>query len=197
MSAASTARVMGYDQEMRASSPPSVVELYQDHARFVWRRLQQMGVRESELEDALQEVFVVAFRNLTNFDPSRAKITTWLFGIALNVARNSVRGLRRREAYLEYDSEPHAEAWHGTPEELLCHRQRQELLAELLAALPLEHRTTFVLFELEGMTGNEIAEQMQVPVGTVRSRLHHARKYFETALTNRVEAERLAGALVP
>lgn len=196
MSAASTARVTGDDQPMRGSSPPSIVELYRDHARFVWRRLQQMGVRESELEDALQEVFVVAFRNLANFDPSRAKPTTWLFGITLNVARNSVRGLRRLEAHLEYDSEQQAATCHG-PEELLCHRQRQELLTELLAALPLEHRTTFILFELEGMTGNEIAEQMQVPVGTVRSRLHHARKYFETALNNRTEAERLAGALVP
>jgi RNA polymerase sigma-70 factor, ECF subfamily len=163
----------------------------------VWRRLQQMGVRESELEDALQEVFVAAFRNFSYFDPRRAKPTTWLFGIALDVARNSNRGQRRREAYLEYDSEPHVEAWCGTPEELLCHRQRQGLLAELLAALPLEHRTTFVLFELEGMSGDEIAEQMQVPVGTVRSRLHHARKCLEIALTKRAEAERLAGAPVP
>lgn len=197
MSAASPARVPGHDQEMRSGSSPSIVELYQDHARFVWRRLQQMGVRESDLEDALQEVFVVAFRNLATFDPHRAKPTTWLFGIALNVARNLTRGLRRSEAHLEYTSEPQAEARHGSPEELLCHRQRQELLAKLLAALPLEHRTTFVLFELEGMSGNEIAEQMQVPVGTVRSRLFNARKYLETALTDHAEAERLAGALVP
>lgn len=197
MSATSTAQTEGTEAETRSPSPPNVVELYRVHATFVWRRLQQMGLRPSELDDALQEVFVVAFRNLDTFDPNRAKATTWLFGIALNVARNFNRGQRRREAHLEHDAEPQTEAAHGNPEELLCHRERRNLLAELLAALPIEHRTTFVLFELEGLNGNEIAEQMQVPVGTVRSRLHHARKYLEAALTHRSEALCPAGALVP
>lgn len=176
---------------------PSVVDLYQTHAPFVWRRLQQMGVRASDLEDALQEVFVVAFRNWATFDPNRAKPTTWLFGIGLNVARNFTRGQRRREAHLDRDAEPHIEPASGNPEDSMCRRQSQELLEQLLSELPLEHRTTFLLFELEGMSGAEIAEQMQVPEGTVRSRLFHARKHLEAALARRAGAERLRGVFTP
>jgi RNA polymerase sigma-70 factor (ECF subfamily) len=185
MSATSSALTLVNAESERAYSPPDIVDLYNAHGRYVWRRLQQMGVHECDLEDALQEVFVVAFRNVKNYDPNQAKVTTWLFGIALNVARNVTRGTRRREAKLDRDALPQDAVAGGTPEELLAHRQRQALLAELLATLPLEHRTTFVLFELEGLNGNEIAELMQVPVGTVRSRLFHARKTIESSLIER------------
>lgn len=197
MSATSSALTLGNADTERVDSPPDIVALYQDHGRFVWRRLQQMGVHEYDLEDALQEVFVVAFRNAAQFDPRQAKVTTWLFGIALNIARNITRGTRRREAKLNRDALPQDAIAHSTPEELVAQRQRQTLLTELLDALPLEHRTTFVLFELEGLSGNEIGELMQVPVGTVRSRLFHARKSIETGLANRTEGNSFRGAHRP
>ena len=197
MSASSSALTMGHVESERTHSPPGIVELYHEHGRYVWRRLQQMGVHAYDLEDALQEVFIVAFRNAKDFDPNRAKAKTWLFGIALNVARNMTRGTRRREAKLNRDALPQDAIANGTPEELMAQRQRQTLLAELLDALPLEHRTTFVLFELEGLNGNEIAELMQVPVGTVRSRLFHARKAIESSLAERKNDKSLKGAPRP
>jgi RNA polymerase sigma-70 factor (ECF subfamily) len=197
MSTVSTVVAERVESDAGPSAPQSVVDLYQAHAQFVWRRLQQMGVHTSDLEDALQEVFVVAFRNWANFDPNRAKPRTWLFGIGLNVARNFNRGQRRREAHIDRDAEPHAEPTVLTPEDALCRRQSQGLLEQVLGELPIEHRTTFVLFELEGMSGMEIAEQMAVPEGTVRSRLYHARKHLEAALARHAETERVAGVITP
>jgi RNA polymerase sigma-70 factor (ECF subfamily) len=159
-----------------------IMALYAAHSPFVWRRLQQLGVCASDLEDAMQDVFVAAFRNWSQFEPARAKATTWLFGICHNVARNLARGQRRRERHLDRDAEPHAEPATDTPEESFRRLQSQTLFDELLAALSVEHRTTLLLFEIEGMSGREISEEMQVPEGTVRSRLQHARRQLETAL---------------
>lgn len=152
---------------------PDVGGLYRDHADFVWRSLQHLGVRDGDLEDALQEVFVVVHRKLRGFD-RRSRMTTWLFGICLRVAAR-----QRRRAYFRRETQsadPPERIEATTPEDRALSLERQRLLERALSRLSLEQRAIFVLFEIEGRPCQEIAELLGVPVGTVYSRLHKARK---------------------
>ena len=155
--------------------PMSFDAVYAAHADFVWRCLQRLGTPSADLEDALQEVFMVAHVRLGDFDPNRALMTTWLFGICSNVARSMRRRHGRRSRSSESrPPEPPA----PTPEEELQRAQTRERLLLILDALPAPLRATFVMFEVEGKSCTEISELCGVPLGTVHSRLHKARRRF-------------------
>ena len=155
-------------------------ELFVAHASFVARFLARLGVRPADLDDLVQEVFLVAHRH-GGFTPDRGRATTWLAHIATRVASNARRTLRRRheeqddEALTEHRSpgaDPHQSA------------ETTESLARVeraLGALEIEQRAIFVLFEVEGESCEAIALGLGVPVGTVHSRLHKARKDFQRA----------------
>lgn len=149
--------------------------VYDAYAPFVWRSLQRMGVPESDLEDALQEVFIVVHRKLDQYDAERAKLSTWLFGITLNVARKH-RSRGRLTLGADVDATP---SERPTQEVELQRRQQAERLNLVLGKMRPEHSATFVLFELEGLSCQEIADLTGVPVGTVYSRLHKAREQFK------------------
>jgi RNA polymerase sigma-70 factor (ECF subfamily) len=155
-----------------------VREVYERHADFVWRSLQHLGVRPADLEDLGQEVFVVVHRRLGSFD-GRSKLTTWLFGICLHLVQR-----QRRRAYLRFEflhAEPPERADLATPEAHYEEAESRRRLEQLLAKLSPERRATFVLFEVEGMSCEEIAELTAVPIGTVYSRLHLARQQVKKA----------------
>jgi len=148
-------------------------QVYEQNADFVWRSLQHLGVRDADLEDLGQEVFVTVHRRLSSFD-GRSKLTTWLFGICLHLAQR-----HRRRAYFRFEllhAEPPERVELETPEARYAGEQSRQRLERLLDKLSPERRATFVLFEIEGMSCEEIAELTAVPVGTVYSRLHLARK---------------------
>lgn len=148
-------------------------QVYELHADFVWRTLQHLGVRSADLEDLGQEVFVVVHRKLSSFD-GRSKLTTWLFSICLHLVQR-----HRRRAYLRLEflhAEPPERIDPQTPEQSYAAEEARVRLEQLLAKLSPERRATFVLFEVEGVSCEEIAELTGVPVGTVYSRLHLARK---------------------
>lgn len=164
-----------------ASSRLDAATLYEDHAQFVWLTLQRLGVRESDLEDVLQEVFVVVHQQLPGFE-GRSKHTTWLFGICLRVvAAHRRRAYRRREQITEGAGDELATT--DDPETLTVARQAREKLDAALDALDLEKRAVFVMFEIEGLSTRQIAELLELPLGTVYSRLHSARSELQKALT--------------
>jgi RNA polymerase sigma-70 factor (ECF subfamily) len=147
--------------------------VYAEHADFVWRVLQHLGVRNADLEDLAQEVFVTVHRRIASFD-GRSKLTTWLFGICLHLVQR-----HRRRAYFRLElvyADPPERVDEDTPELRYAGAQSRQLLHQLLDKLSPERRATFVLFEIEGASCEEIAELTGVPVGTVYSRLHLARK---------------------
>ncbi|MDH5676433.1 MAG: sigma-70 family RNA polymerase sigma factor [Myxococcales bacterium] len=169
-----------------------VERVYGEHADFVWRSLQRLGAPEAELEDLLQEVFVVVHRRRKSFD-GRSKLTTWLFGISLRV----VRGHRRRARFRRERPTPAPpEAVEGrTPERAMQALQARQKLTAVLDGIEPERRATFVMFELEGLSTRAIAELMGVPIGTVHSRLHLARRDFARALVRfEQKCERVAKA---
>jgi RNA polymerase sigma-70 factor (ECF subfamily) len=169
-----------------------VAGVHERHAEFVWRSLQRLGVRTADLEDALQEVFIVVHRRLSTFDGS-ARMTTWLFGISLRVAAAHRRRahVRRETPTAELDDEPDENP--GTsPEASALAAESRRQLTEVLDTLSAEKRSAFVMFEIEGLTATEIAKMLGIPVGTVYSRLASARIEFTEAVA-RLARRRKAG----
>jgi RNA polymerase sigma-70 factor (ECF subfamily) len=157
-----------------------LVTIHEQHGDFVWGTLARMGVRDADLEDVMQEVFVVVHQRLHTFDGS-ARMTTWLYGICVRVAS----GWRRRAWRRREDPVAHVpETDRGTgdsPEEVAMAAQARARLHALLDGLDAEKRAVFVMFELDEMSGEEIAALTGVPLGTVYSRLQAARKQVEQA----------------
>src|SRR5512139_586986 len=168
------------DQTMTQGAP-TLRAIYDEHVAFVWRALRRLGVRESDLPDAVQDVFLVVHRKLPEFE-GRSKMSTWLFGIAMRVARDrsKLAHVRRQvgdeEAVLAFVDENADVAAQAE------RRQAAEMLEAILDALPLEQRAVFTLFELDGMSGDAIAELLEIPLGTVYSRLRLAREAFQRSV---------------
>lgn len=155
-------------------------ELYQCHGQFVAGFLLRLGAPRVEMEDLVQEVFLVAHRR-GGFSEGAAKPTTWLAAIALRVWSNRQRSRRRRPAEPAGDLAIVAVGNMPDPESATATRRSLERVQRCLDALDLQHRAVFVLFELEGETCATIAAALGVPVGTVYRRLHTARGRFQTA----------------
>lgn len=164
-------------QNLASPLPPSLTlrSIYETEFRFVWRSLRRLGVPAADVADASQEVFLVVHRRLAEFD-YRCKITTWLYRICFNIASD-----RRRRAHVRREI-PHE---HSDLEQT---RAREPVVSEdlalfdwLLEGMDLEQRAVFVLFEIEGYSGPEIAQMLDCPLPTAYSRLRLARAAFARA----------------
>lgn len=163
----------------------SFADVYRAHFKFVWRVLARLGVPDRDLADATQDVFVVVHRKLDEFD-GQARITTWLYGICFRTASQRRRAAPTRLELL--DQTPPTESFGVQSDDRaagLAHHRR--LLAEALESMPLEQRAVFAFYELDGMSGEEIAEQVGASVATVHSRLRLARLAFRR-FVERIEA---------
>lgn len=166
-----------------APERPEFEGIYRQHFAFVWRALLRLGVPQSDLPDATQDVFLVVHRRLGEFD-FRSRVTTWLYAIALRVASQRRRKALHRNEVLGDGPEPPAEI--ESPHLL----ERRAILEQALDAMTLEQRAVFTLFELEGMTGEQIAPLLDVPPATVHSRLRLARETFRRVLARYRARER-------
>ena len=144
-----------------AISIPNVREIFEQHADFVWRVLSRAGVRESDLGDAAQEVFMVVANKLDQFD-GQSKVATWLYGITIRVAANHRRKVQRKREDLT-DEPP--EITRGSNPELPRESPSKKNMARILEELVPEQRLVFELFELEEMTCQAIADAHRNPAG--------------------------------
>jgi len=151
------------------------------HGDFVWASLQRLGVRGADLYDVLQEVFLVVHQRLHSF-AGNASMTTWLFGICLRVVAGYRRRAHRRREQLSDTVVEQAGTLEESPENAAIAGQACARLNAILDGLDLERRVVFVMFEIDEMSCDEIAATLGVPVGTVYSRLHRARKDVERAV---------------
>jgi RNA polymerase sigma-70 factor (ECF subfamily) len=150
--------------------------LYEAHFGFALRTCLRLGLSEADAEDAVQETFAVAHRSLARFVEGR--FSTWLYRIAANVTSARLRRIRVRDALLgRWLSRE--EPLQAAPDGAFDEREAARMVRELVARLAPKKREVFALFELEGLSGEEIAERVGCPVATVWTRLHHARKDFE------------------
>lgn len=156
----------------------------------MWRVLARAGVRDADLKDALQQVFMVVSEKLDQLDDD-ARPTTWLYGIAVRVAANHRRKVqRRREDLTEEHDESIATDERDNPEEIAARAEARAKLAELLDQLPPDQRIVFEMFELEEMTCPAIAEALGIPLGTTYTRLRAARAALAAKVAELAEDER-------
>ncbi len=142
----------------------------------------------TEAEDVAQEAFLKAYRALPSFRGDSA-FYTWLYRIAINTAKNALVAHKRRPVDFDLDLQDPEQFERqarlkeaDTPEAVLLTDEIRDVVEKAMAQLPEDLRTAIVLRELEGLSYEEIAEAMDCPVGTVRSRIFRAREAIDKKL---------------
>lgn len=148
----------------------------------VWRCLRRFGVPASDVEDCFQSVLLQLHSRWDRLGllPLN-ELRSYACVVAIGVARGAARTRQRTDKTSAPLVEEELPA-EGTPETVAERQQELERLDAILATLPDDRREVFVLYELEGLTGPEIAEHLGLPAGTVASRLRRAREDFEAAV---------------
>ena len=141
---------------------------------FIWRCLRRMGIPAGDVDDAAQQVFLVASSKLSSIAPGSEQ--SFLFATASRIAANARRAVHRRD-------EAHRHLARHDPEHTPARRSSpissaRALMDRVLVEMPEELREAFVLFELEELSVSEVAEILAIPIGTVGSRLRRARDDF-------------------
>lgn len=156
-----------------------LTRLVQTYFGDVWRALRRLGVADASCDDASQEVFIVVSRKLESIDPSGER--QYLYGVAIRVAANFRRSHAARREQVDETAllaEPSAVP---NSEALLDEKRARQLLDQVLDAMSQDLRTAFVLFEVEGFSLQELTRMLNIPLGTVSSRLRRAREAFHQA----------------
>jgi RNA polymerase sigma-70 factor (ECF subfamily) len=171
-------------------APPSFAEVFRAYSAFVWRVLLRLGVPEADVDDVAQEVFLGVHRNLARFE-GRCSLRTWIYGIC---HRRAIDYRRRASVRPELTDDTGVELSVGPGQEReLMFEQARSRLSRLLDALDDDKRTVFVLFEIEGIPMDEVAEIVGCPLQTAYSRLYAARRRVEASLARLSVAQRSAG----
>jgi len=153
------------------------------YQRKIFRLLSRLIRDQSEIEDVAQEAFIKAYRALPSFRGDSA-FYTWLYRIAINTAKNYLVALGRRAPTSTETEIEDAETFDdgerlrdmNTPDSMLVTKQVGAAVNRAIDGLPEDLRTAIVLREIEGLSYEEIAESMNCPIGTVRSRIFRARE---------------------
>ncbi len=159
------------------------------YQRKVIRLLSRMIRNPGDVEDVAQEAFIKAYRALPQFRGDSA-FYTWLYRIAINTARNWQAAQNRRPNTISSTENDEGETFNqvdnlidiNTPEAMVASKQIVETVNAAIAALPEDLRTAIVLREIEGMSYDDIAQSMNCPIGTVRSRIFRAREAIAAQL---------------
>jgi RNA polymerase sigma-70 factor (ECF subfamily) len=161
------------------------------YQRKVLRLVSRLIRDPAEVEDVVQEAFIKAYRALPQFRGDSA-FYTWLYRIAVNTAKNHLVSLGKQPIPMtdltsdEEDTESFDSGAvvvdNQTPESLLLSRQIAETVNRSIEALPPDLRAAITLREIEGLSYEEIAEAMNCPIGTVRSRIFRAREFIAAEL---------------
>jgi RNA polymerase sigma-70 factor (ECF subfamily) len=153
-------------------------QVYRTHFRGVWRILRSLGVRDVDLLDVTHDVFLVVHRQLPAFE-GRAQLGTWLYSICRWVAKDYRRSAPiRREVVVVVRDLARGLTTARDALDRLDASDLSQLLEAILSRMSEKLRVAFVMFEIEEMSGEEIAQALGIPLGTVRSRLHAARAEF-------------------
>jgi RNA polymerase sigma-70 factor, ECF subfamily len=171
------------DQPKPGPSELTFQRVYDESFRDVQRWIRAFGGRPADVADLAQDVFVIAFRRLPEFDGQ--SVAGWLY----QITRRKMRDYRRLSWVKHFFTARTPSAFESpamSADQLVQieNGEKQVLLDRILNRLPAEQRAAFVLFELEGLSGAEIAEVQQVPVNTVWARIHRARHKLQSLVSH-------------
>ena len=165
---------------------PDFRTLFEREVGYVLQTLRRLGVARADLEDMAHEVFLAVLGQLDVYDPSRP-VRPWLFGFAFRIASHYRRKARRvnhletADAFVDGGEAPDA---------LLERERKRRLVQAALDEIDLDRRAVFVLHDIDGFTGEEVARTLKIPLGTVYSRLRLAREEF-SAKMRRLQARKV------
>ena len=162
-------------QRARRASELNFRTLYRDYRSKVYGTVHHVVGGSDEIDDIVQSVFLEIHRSLPRYK-GQAKLSTWIYRISVNVALQYIRKRRRRRVFLFFKEDDHR--LEGLSHEMGPRYENRELLQKLhglMDKLSEKKRVVFTLHELEGLPLEEVADICEIPVNTVRSRLHAAR----------------------
>lgn len=150
--------------------------------------------REQDAQDIVQEAFLRAYRYFDNFRGGSDR--AWLLGIVRNLCFDWFRHQRRLNKHMSFDEEIHSDEDYPhvtleTPETLLQQHDNAQLINQALAKLAFEHREVVILRDMEGLSYKEIASLIDIPVGTVMSRLARGRKHLAALMQTKESCHEL------
>ena len=173
-----------------ARDPAAIRQLISANNQRLFRTAWSILKNRTEAEDAVQAAYLAAFANIAGFE-GRSSLSTWLTRIVVNEALGRRRGDQRRRRRLEEEGIAVLDTYRDTlmrgsdaesPETTMARQQIRKLLEQAVAGLPDPFRTVFVLREIEGLSSEETAAILDVPVATVKTRLHRGRKRLHETL---------------
>ena len=164
-------------------------ELILKHEKIVYNLALRMMNHSEDAMDISQEVFLKAYRSLTNFD-ERSAFSTWLYRITHNTCIDEIRKRKGKQTYsLEEDLESEDGSMQrqvaddgDTPEESLMRKEEKSEILHALDTLSEEHKAAIILRDVKGMSYEEIAEILELSLGTVKSRINRARNQLKTEI---------------
>lgn len=167
-------------RKCRAGDRRAQEAFYQQFRNSVAGNLYRVMGTRTDLDDLVQEVFVIAFRGLDKFR-GEARLSTWLYRICVNVALGRIRQKKRKPPHLLSDDARLGESPDSSPESparLMERQQERERVYRILESLPPKKRMVLFLHEIEGLDLKEIAYVLGVNAVTIRTRLFYARREF-------------------
>ncbi|MDD3825720.1 MAG: sigma-70 family RNA polymerase sigma factor [Anaerolineae bacterium] len=184
---------------LRAGKPEAYRQLLELHSANVYNVAYKLLGDEQEAEDVLQETFLSAFEAIDGFE-GRSKLSTWLYRIAYNA---SLMRLRKRSRMTSFSldvpppgADPDGEGsyvprhlvdWSSVPDDQLLTAEARDVMDLAIAELPETLRATFILRDIQGLSGSETAEILGISVPTVKTRLHRARLWLRDRLSDYFE----------
>jgi RNA polymerase sigma-70 factor (ECF subfamily) len=177
---------------LQANDDAAYDELVRIYSASIFHVAYRMLGETAEASDVVQEIFLKVFRNIGGFK-GEAALKTWIFKIAFSEILNRLRWWKRRHRYatVSLDEEPKGNGIPAgqslpssspTPEQALQSKEQETAIQQALGRLSREHRSIIVLRDIEGFSYNEIADVLDVSIGTVKSRLARARADLKKSL---------------
>ncbi|MBN1579156.1 MAG: sigma-70 family RNA polymerase sigma factor [Anaerolineae bacterium] len=159
------------------------------HQRYVYNLAYRLLRDDDEAQDLAQEAFLRAWRGLGRFR-AEAKFTTWLYRIVTNLCYNRLPGLRRQLSVMDIDHiDAQAPLSDAGPPAVFDAAERQTFLHQQIAALPVKYQLVVTLFYLQDLTYQEIAQVLDLPVGTVKTHLFRAREHLKQAIQEKMQPQ--------
>jgi RNA polymerase sigma-70 factor (ECF subfamily) len=159
---------------------PTWEEVARSHGRFIYTVAYRLTGNHDEAQDLVQEVLLRVRRGLASYRPG--SMEAWLSRITTNAFLDEVRRKKRRPLDVVPDLPERVTGVDQEPLDVLDTSRLPEHIQEALKSLPIEFRSAVVLCDVVGLNYQEIAESLDVPVGTVRSRIHRGRAQLRTML---------------
>lgn len=176
-----TMRAEGLPGAESAELEPRLEAIYREHHGFVWSTLLRLGVPSASVDDACQDVFLIVFRRLSDFE-GRSQLRTWLFSIARRVAFRHRRGAQRAARKVQAFAADAQPLRVENLDDALEQRRAAMLVLHALDELDDDKRTAVVLHVFEGMSGPQIAETLGLPIDTAYSRIKAGRRVLRARL---------------